>query len=59
MTEYSDILGFLEEIVEEIEFDNINLNEVKKRLQYIINDIEVILEKNEDLYNNFNFDDLD
>jgi len=59
MVDYSDILGFLEEIVEEIEFDSINLNEVKEKLQSIISGIEENIGPSDDSYDNFDFDDLD
>ena len=59
MVDYSDILGFLEEIVEEIEFDSINLNEVKEKLQSIISGIEENIGPSDGSYDDFDFDDLD
>ena len=56
--DYGDILGYLEELVEDIDFGEINLLEIKSKLQNLITEIEDRVDTAGDSYDDFDFDDL-
>jgi hypothetical protein len=58
MIDYGDILGYLEELVEDIDFGETSLLEVKNKLQSIITEIEDRVDTSTDSYEGFDFDDL-
>jgi hypothetical protein len=58
MIDYGDILGYLEELVEDIDFGEINLLEIKSKLQNLITEIEDRVDTAGDSYDDFDFDDL-
>ena len=57
--DYGDILIFIEQIVEAIEYEEINIAEVKSKLEDLASDIEDIIETPGDEFEDFGFDDLD
>jgi hypothetical protein len=57
--DYGDILIFIEQIVEAIEYEEINIAEVKSKLEDLASDIEDTIETPGDEFEDFGFDDLD
>jgi len=56
--DYGDILVYIEQMIESIEYDEINLLEIKQKLEDLAADIEDNVETSED-FEEFNFSDLD
>jgi hypothetical protein len=56
--DYGDILVYIEQMIESIEYDEINLLEIKQKLEDLAADIEDNVETSED-FEGFNFSDLD
>lgn len=57
--DYGDILVYIEQIVEAIEFDEIDLLEIKTKLENLAVDLEDNLSTSEEAYEDFGFNDLD
>ena len=57
--DYGDILIFIEQIIEAIEYEEINIKEIKAKLEDLATDIEDNIETSEDGFDGFGFDDLD
>lgn len=59
MIDYGDILGYLEELVEEIDFEETTLTEIKAKLQHLISEIEDRIGDSGETYVDFSFEDLE
>lgn len=57
--DYGDILIFIEQIIEAIEYEEINIKEIKAKLEDLATDIEDNIETSGDEFDSFAFDDLD
>lgn len=57
--EYGDILTYIENLIDSIEYDDISLPEIKNQLQELVAGIEETVENSEDLYDGFDFDEMD
>lgn len=57
--EYGDILTYIENLIDSIEYDDISLPEIKDQLQKLVAGIEETVENSEDLYDGFDFDEID
>ena len=57
--DYGDILIFIEQIIEAIEYEEINIKEIKAKLEDLATDIEDNIETSGDEFDGFAFDDLD
>lgn len=57
--DYGDILIFIEQIIEAIEYEEINIKEIKAKLEDLATDIEDNIETSGDEFDGFGFDDLD
>ena len=56
--DYGDILSYIEHIIVGIEFDEIDLLEVKTKLEELTMDLEESIETSSRMGGEFNFDDL-
>lgn len=57
--DYGDILTYVENLIESIEYGDITLEEIQSQLQELVSEIEDTVENSETLYDGFGFDDLD
>lgn len=57
--DYGDILVYIEQIIESIEYDEINMLEIKQKLEELAADIEDNVEASGDDLGEFDFSDLD
>lgn len=57
--DYGDILVYIEQIIESIEYDEINMLEIKQKLEDLAADIEDNVEASGDDLGGFDFSDLD
>ena len=55
---YEDILIYIENLIESIEYEEISLLELRTKLQELVIDIEEAIETS-DNYDEFGFEDLD
>lgn len=57
--DYGDILSFIEQLIESIEYEEIDLLEVKSKLEELTVEIEDNVEISGGDFDGFGFDDLD
>jgi len=57
--DYSDILAYIEQIIESIEYEEIDLLEIKSKLEELTVEIEDNVEVSGGDFDGFGFDDLD
>lgn len=57
--DYGDILIYIEQIIDAIEYEEINIKEIKAKLESLAEDIEDTIETPGDEFEDFRFDDLD
>ena len=56
--EYGDILVYIENLIESIEYEEISLLELRNKLQELAIDIEESIETSDNYDDNFDFGDL-
>jgi len=57
--DYGDILSFIEQLIESIEYNEIDLLEIKSKLEELTVEIEDNIEASREVFEDFGFDDLD
>jgi len=57
--DYGDILSFIEQLIESIEYNEIDLLEIKSKLEELTVEIEDNVEISGEDFDGFGFDDLD
>jgi len=57
--DYGDILSFIEQLIESIEYNEIDLLEIKSKLEELTVEIEDNIEISGEDFDGFGFDDLD
>ena len=57
--DYGDILSFIEQLIESIEYNEIDLLEIKAKLEELAIEIEDNIEISGEDFDGFGFDDLD